>query len=302
MKGEHRHDLETNWLAHRLAKAIKRASPYGPTILGVVGAVVAFLLMWAYLTSSSSARQSEAWSAYMAALESPSYDRQSREQALAMLRESAEEHKGTTMQYWADATWADGQVWSAASEWTRNRDAAREAVSSAAAVYRRLLSSTSDPRLINRAHFGLGRIYEMENDLKRAKEHYALVSGGFVELAQARLRRIDDPKDKQRLEETLSWLATAKPTPRRSPTGPGTPGQQPAFSPSDLKMPSTTTDEPSLDDIFSRLQTATGSEGDERYDAGDSAASDDTPADASDAGETPPSSDSDKPSSDDSSN
>jgi hypothetical protein len=66
-------------------------------------------------------------------------------------------------------------------------------------------------------------------------------------------------------------------------------------------MPSETRDEESLEDIFNRLQTASGAEGDERYDSGDAAASDDAPADGADAGDTPATSDSGESSSNDSS-
>jgi hypothetical protein len=215
-------------------------------------------------------------------------------QSMQMLKLSAEEHPDSPMQQWADITWADGQVWVASQAFLQNRAGATEAMSRAANTYKSLIKTATDEGLVDRANFGLGRIYEMQNDLERAKEHYALVRGGFAELAKARVEEIDDPTSKEELVQTLSWLSKAEVPRRPAPAGPGTPGKQPLFSPGELQMPASGTDakadsagEASIDDLLNRLDTATDAGEGDRYMEGESAPSDQTPTNEADAGDSP---------------
>ena len=64
MKSAHRHELETNALAHRLEIFIQRNKQHGSRIFGVLIAIVAVIFIGSYLLGSSSARKSEAWDTF----------------------------------------------------------------------------------------------------------------------------------------------------------------------------------------------------------------------------------------------
>jgi predicted negative regulator of RcsB-dependent stress response len=227
MKSKHRHELETNWLAKRLAAWIDTLRPYTSTVFGAVVVVAVGLFAISYFSGSSSAQQSEAWSSYNQAIEGWIPD-------LDQLRQSAEAHAGTTMQQWADMTWADGHVWMAARDYVPNRAAAMEALNRATGTYRNLLEVSDDERLKSRAHFGLGRVYELRGELDKAGEEYLAVRGGFEQLAKLRAEELAEPDTKQ----VYDWLATAQASRRATPSGPGTPGQRPDFSAGGLDIPS----------------------------------------------------------------
>ena len=275
MKSQHRHELETNWLAKRLAEWIERLRPYGSTVLGTLVVIAAVLIGFSYYSGSSSGRQSEAWASYNQAIEGWIPD-------IEKLRQSAEEHAGTTMQRWADMTWADGHVWMAARDYVRNRAAAMEALNRASGTYRNLIEESGDERLRSRAHFGLARGYELRGELDKAREEYLQVSGGFEQLAKARLEELAEPKTK----ETYDWLATAQAPRRTTPAGPGTPGERPDFSAGGLDIPGQpaegASDAPaSVDDLFRGFELPEVP--DDRYDA-DGEATDD--ADSDNVGES----------------
>jgi hypothetical protein len=246
------------------------------------------VMLLSYLTSSTSARQSAAWGQYSAALETPIYNDQMFNQAMQILKLSAEENAGTPVQQWADVAWADGQLWMGSRAFLVNRTSANEMLNRAGSVYNIVLSTASDQRLLDRANLGLGRLYEMRNDLDKAKQHYADVKSEFVELAQLRIQQIDNRKDK--LSESLSWLATADLPQRVAPTGPGTPGQRPDFSAGDLKMPAasptTTESGPSFDDIFNSVDQATQSSDESRYEDSGDATGEDAATESTDAKES----------------
>jgi hypothetical protein len=287
MKAKHRHELETNALAKRLAAGIEKSRPYGPTILGVLVAIVVCVMLLSYLNSASAERQSEAWSQYYAAMQTPGYNF---DQMMTLLKQAAEEHPETAMQEWADVTWADGKLYMASQLYLQNRNASSDAMSQAFNTYNALLKTASDTRVIDRANLGLGRIYEMQDDLEKAKEHYALVGGGFAELAKTRVERLDDKSAREQLADTMSWLSKAPLPVRTAPAGPGTPGKQPLFAPGDLEMPAgqasggetsatqsggagatTGSSGASLDELFQRFNAASKSDEANRYDASESA-------------------------------
>ena len=226
MKSAHRHELGTNVLAKRLNAMIEQFRPYASTIAGVIVAIVVVMFIWSYFAGSSSARQSAAWDDYNRSVAGAAPN-------LEQLRIVAEEHPGTKMQQLANVTWADGQVWMAARDYIYNRSAAMEALTRAEGAYQSVIDSSNDERLVNRAHLGLARIYEMRGDLDDAREAYLKVTGGYEEFAKQQAERLAEPETK----ETYSWLATARPTPPRAPAGPGVPGRQPEFSAGELALP-----------------------------------------------------------------
>jgi hypothetical protein len=227
MKSEERHRLETNLMAEHLGDWIDRLRPYATTVAGILLFVFIAMFAWSYLSGSSSAWQKQAWDAYNDAVASPAMPN------LEMLRESAEAHPGTKMQQLADITWADGQLWLATRDFLYNKAGVTDALGRATTAYQSILKTSDDSRLQNRARLGLARVYEMQNELDRAREEYSKVTGGYADFAKERAKHLGEKKT----QDAMEWLATAVPPRRPSPTGPGTPGQTPSFSAGDMPLP-----------------------------------------------------------------
>lgn len=295
MKSAHRHELQTNALAQRLDVLIERWRPYASTIAGVILALVALMFVWSFVSRSSTARQGAAWDAYHRAITSRPPD-------LNQLHQSAAEYPGSKMQQLSDITWADGQVYMAARDYLYNRSAAMDALRRATSAYQGILQTTDDQRLVNRARLGLARVYEMQNELDKARDEYLKVQGGYAEFAKLQAERLAKPETK----EAYAWLATANPPRPTAPTGPGTPGQRPDFSAGDFPLPGATPDAStpntgspagtssqgeSFDDIIRRLNlNHPAADAADRYDAGaEPATTSDEPA-TSDSETEPPAS------------
>jgi tetratricopeptide (TPR) repeat protein len=269
MKSAHRHELETNALAHRLEGVIDRLRPYSSTIIGSIAAAVILILLWSWISGASSSQRGAAWNEYHQAVGSARPD-------LEALNRFGEAHPGTEMQQLADITYADGQAFQASANYFYNRGDAKEALTKATSAYQRILNSSNNERLLNRAHLGMARVYEMQNDLAKAKAEYEKVGGGYAEFAKAQIKRLDKPETK----ETLDWLAKAEPPRTQPPTGPGVPGRHLEFSPGDLSLPEATqgtdttgtgTADPgaSFDEMLKGLRLdAPAEEGAQRYDSG----------------------------------
>jgi tetratricopeptide (TPR) repeat protein len=226
MKAAHRHELETNALAHRLEVYIERWKPYASWIVGGLVALVLVILLASYLGGMSSARSSEAWDTFNHALTSapPQVDD---------LHRAANENPNTPMQQMADLTWADSQVLMAAHTYLGNRPKALEILSKAESTYESVLRGTSNQSLIERAHLGLARVYEIQNKLDKAKDEYGKVTGTYAAYAKVQAERLSKPE----AQEAAAWLATAQLPLPKAPAGPGTPGQRPEFSPGELNLP-----------------------------------------------------------------
>jgi predicted negative regulator of RcsB-dependent stress response len=230
MKSAHRHELETNVLAHGLEVYIERYRPYFSKIaLGVV-ALIAILFLWSYVSNSSAKQKDEAWDAYNMAVGTGGLPN------LDILRRAGEGDPNSAMQRLADTTWADGQLYLASRAYIPNRTAAKDALNKAAGAYQNVIQSSDDPRLTGRARLGLARVYELEGELDKAKSAYEQVTGPYAEYAKAQVARLAKPEAK----ETYDWLATAQPPAPKAPMGPGTPGQKPEFSPGDIALPNAT--------------------------------------------------------------
>jgi hypothetical protein len=230
MKSAHRHELETNALAHRLEVYIERYRPYASQIVGILIAIVAVILIASYLLGSSSARKSEAWDSFNRTLTSASLGSPT---SLEELRRTSQEYPGTPMQQLADVTWADAQVFFAARGYLANQAKALESLIAATSAYEGVLQSSNDERLINRARLGLARIYEMQSKLDKAREEYGKVTGASAKYAQVQIERLNKPD----VSDTYAWLATAKIPLPKAPAGPGTPGQRPEFAPGEMNLP-----------------------------------------------------------------
>lgn len=229
MKSEHRHELGTNVLAHGLEAYIERYRPYFAKIMGTILAVIALLFLWSYVSGSSDARSSGAWDVFNLAIGSVPPN-------LEVLRQTAQENENTPMQRLADVTWADGQVFVAAQMYVMNHKAASEALNKAASAYQAVIQSSDDPQITGRARLGLGRVYEMQNDLEKARQQYEQVTGAYAKYAKAQAERLAKPEAK----DAYAWLATAQAPMNHPPVGPGTPGKSPEFTPGEIALPKAT--------------------------------------------------------------
>jgi hypothetical protein len=229
MKSAHRHELQTNALAQRLEVAVERFRPYVTMIAGVILFVTLAMLIYSFMSKASATRQGDAWNAFNEAIGAapPNLDD---------LHSSAQEYPGTKMQELADIAWADGQVFLGAQNYIHNRRAANQALRGAANTYNALLKTSSDEHLLNRAHLGLARVFEMQNQLEKARDQYRKLDGGFKEYGKQQAERLAQPA----AVETYAWLEKAQPPRATAPAGPGTPGQRPEFSAGDLSMPDAT--------------------------------------------------------------
>ncbi len=226
MKSAHRHELETNALAHRLELFIERYRPYAGQIIGWLFAAVAVVLIGSYLLGASSARKSSSWDTFNQAITAspPNLDE---------LHRTAQEYAGTPMQQIADVTWADAQVYLATRTFLADRPKALETLNAATSAYESILQSSKDQQLLGRARLGLARIYELQNKLDKAREEYGKVTGAMVPYAKAQVERLNKPES----QDTYAWLATAKLPIASTPAGPGVPGRPPEFKPGELDLP-----------------------------------------------------------------
>jgi hypothetical protein len=225
MKSEHRHDLETNWLAHHIAGWIEQLKPHSTKLL-ILAAIVASLLLVVSISSSVNAlKNKDAWEAYALALNTTDPE-------FMQLQRVAEEYPGTTMQEWAYATWADRHLLIASSRYLVDRDAAKDRLRSVQGIYESIIHA-GDPQVRARAHLGLARIYEMLDQLDKARSEYTLVEGDLAPLARERSSQLESSE----VQQACQWLATAE-LPRPAPlndsglpgTSPGQPGSRPPFA------------------------------------------------------------------------
>jgi hypothetical protein len=253
MKSAHRHELETNTLAHRLQGYIERYRPYASRIVGGLIALFLVILIVSYISGLSSSKQSQAWDTFNLSLAANPPD-------LKLIHQTAQDYPGTSMQQLADVTWADSQVYVASRAYLTNRKASTEALDKAVSVYQGIVQSSKDEHLVNRVHLGLARAYEMQNKLDEAQSEYRKVKGAYEQFAQKEAERLAKPEAK----DTYAWLASAPIPERKQAAPPASPGQGQELSPGDISLPGATspgkTEGPSasadpFDNIMKSLQT-----------------------------------------------
>src|SRR5262249_30185607 len=158
MKAQHRHDLETNALAKRLAVVVERVRPFIPMVVGAVVILLIGCIGFSWFSTESAARQSESWNSYNQAVEGLIPN-------LEQIRGSSEEGALASSGPLSNGVWADGQLGMACRDFISRRAVAMEELNRAETAYLGLLASTKHPQLVNRAHLGLGRVYELRNEL-----------------------------------------------------------------------------------------------------------------------------------------
>jgi hypothetical protein len=287
MKSVQRHNLETNWLAKHMKVWIEKSQPHLAKIASVAAAVFLVIVVVAWMSGASASRELEAWDLFNAIVS----QRSMMQRSLTELNRAAEEYQDTAIQELASITWADGQVWGASRDILVDRPGATAALDKAASTYQSLIDTSSDDAIVDRAHFGMGRVYELRNEPDKARDEYLLVKGTFA--AQAKLRA--DELAKQKTKRALSWLAMAEAPKVTAPAGGGTPGQRPGFAADDLALPAATAPagveppgETSIEELFkgiNPLGIGSGETAPDRYKSDEAAKSGETPAEQPKAGE-----------------
>lgn len=247
MKSEHRHQLETNDLSARLARAIENLKPFTGQIVTGIAALILVYLGLTIWNAQSAQREQEAWDAFAFAADT-------RDPELKGLQgvASSEEYAGTNMQEWAYAGWADRQVLIAMELCLRDREQANDHLRNVSGVYEQLASSANDPQVLNRARFGLARVYELQNKLDEARQQYLTVRGDLEPQASERAKQLDS----EEVREACSWLATAE-LPKLDLTGgQGATGERPDFE-ADLPTTQSTTDEITAESLKKLLDDST---------------------------------------------
>lgn len=262
MKTERRHDLETNALAGYLTKFIERVRPYSTMLLVAAVVAMGLFVAFSYWQKSRAAQQNEAWNAYNRAIEQPRPD-------LEVIKQAAEKNAGDPMANWANITWADGQLFRATQLFIQFRGTADKSLQKAEDAYLNLLNSSDDPFVTNRANFGLGRLYEMRNEIDAALDHYNKVEGGFSELAKKRAEALEQAHTL----EAIDWLAKAEPPPLPA-LGESTPSAGEQTLPFEVDEFDATDDDALLGDIIKRFGQSEDGDQSDRYDANSEATPD----------------------------
>lgn len=231
MKAERRHELQHNELADWIAEVAERLRPYTRAIVGVVLAALVLFIVYSWLTARRESSERTAWDEYYDALEV-----QSSETAIKELHGVVERHGDTTAGSWAKVTLADYQLLEGVDQLFTDKDEGLKKIDQAVEHYEAVAKGATDSLLAARAQFGLARAYEAQGDLEKAREAYQSVvqmdaSRAYAVPAEERLEQLKGGS----AAEFYAWFKQQEPVPLPpSPPLPGTPGERPAFDPSNL--------------------------------------------------------------------
>ena len=223
MKTQRRHVLQTNVLAHSLARWIEAAKPYSKAGTAVLIAVVVALFAWAWMSTQSTRQAADGWNEYFDATGGRNPD--PREQ----LRDISSRYAGTMVAQWSRLTLADIQLDDGTNRLLQDRKLARDELRGASEKFQALLLEASHPTILQRSTYGLARAHEASGDLERARKEYRALAtqwpeSPFAAAAEARAKDLDELGTKT----FYDWLAKYEPPPPLS-TEPGTPGSRPNF-------------------------------------------------------------------------
>jgi hypothetical protein len=92
-------------------------------------------------------------------------------------------------------------------------------------IYNEFANSARDAQVLNRARYGLARVYELQNKLDEARDKYLTVRGELQLLASSRAEQLDS----EQVRDASDWLATAVLPTRDLTGGQGATGVRPGF-------------------------------------------------------------------------
>jgi tetratricopeptide (TPR) repeat protein len=222
MKTERRHELQTNVLADWLGHQIEAVRPYTNALLATVLVLVAASLAIAYFVNDRSARNSEGWADYFAAMSERDATRL--RTVAALDDDAAWAKKRPVWALWAAQSAGDLELGRGLASLFTSAEEANSALRKAKECFERVAAADyADPDLRQRAVFGLGTYFESIGSLREAAERYdeaIRIKSTSVLAEQARQR-------KEAVEDTtvVSWYREFDPreaAAKRSP-GPGLP-------------------------------------------------------------------------------
>ncbi|MGC3971711.1 MAG: tetratricopeptide repeat protein [Pirellulales bacterium] len=180
MKTERRHELEKNqladWLAHKLTWAEQNAS----LLVGVVVAAVVVIGVVMYWQNSRSEKSLEAWNEYFGAVEK-------RDPTVVAdgLEKVAKDSGAIVPGQMADILLGDIALNDGINQLNTDREAGEKRLNEAKNYYVDARNAASDPRLRERATFGLARFYESLGLLDEAMKEYKTLADNQDGLYQA---------------------------------------------------------------------------------------------------------------------
>ena len=212
----------------------------------LLAAFYAIMTVW---DAQSASKEAAAWDAFALATDTSDPEMKGLQRVAG-----DEQYAGTKMQEWAYVGWADQQVVRAMSSYFVDREVTKDRLTNVVGIYEELASGAADPQVLNRARFGLARVYELQNKLDEAKQQYLTVRGDLQRQASERAEQLDSEK----VREACAWLATAE-LPKRDLTGgQGASGERPEF---DAALPTgDSITEKSLEELLGELNSDSGEE------------------------------------------
>jgi hypothetical protein len=223
MKTERRHELQTNVLAHSMARWIEVARPYSKAGTAVLIAIVVALFAWAWMSTQGTRRAADGWNEYFDATGGRNSDPRE------LLRDISSRYSGTMVAQWARLSLADIQLDDGTNRLLQDRALARDDLREASEKFQALLLESSHATILQRSTYGLARAHEAMGDLERARKEYRSVASQwpdspFAATAEARAKDLDEAGTKN----FYDWLAKYEPPPPLT-NEPGKPGVGPSF-------------------------------------------------------------------------
>jgi hypothetical protein len=164
MKGQRRHELQTNELADRLGRYVQAAKPYQNLIAGVLLVIVAGVGSILYFTGQARAKAARGWSDYFSAATTND---------ATALEEVAVMHGDTTASLWAQQAAGDVKLSLGSSTRLTNKDEAEKQLRDAIKIFQDVEAKAGDRKmLLQRARLGMATAYESLCELEKAKSQY----------------------------------------------------------------------------------------------------------------------------------
>lgn len=218
MKSERRHELQSNYLANHLGTAVESGKPYGVYIAVGLGALVVIAIGYGLYAAQAARANALAWGDYYFNIGTGDAE---------VFQQLAKDHPNTPAANWAMQAWADNQLMQGLEGIYNNREKATATIDGAIEAYEKILQSSYEQELKNRAAIGLAQAYEATGRLDEATRHYQQVAGGeqdgFATMAQQRLAWIKSGEGKA----FYDWFASVRNTPTAPPQIPGNLSQPP---------------------------------------------------------------------------
>ncbi len=243
MKTERRHELQTNYLANRLAVWIEWVKPYSSVLTLSVILALAIVVFASYFSRRSSEKSVAAWDAYFQQSEAGMLERE-------QLLKAANDFEGTAIEDWALLAAGDAALQRGAMALFRDKKEAARFLNAACDDYRALKNNARSRLVQQRAAFSLAMALESHNKIDDAVQAYRDVQGTLAEAATQRVARLEKG---ERQRAFYDWFASAKLPVTPSSDGVSKPGTRPLFE----------ADDPSLGSFLESSESASSPEDNE---------------------------------------